>query len=132
MSGDCLAALREQLSSPKAGNIVLKAGDGRPTQDIRQAVAIAIGGHDYPRTAPTRYISASGGAATEREYYPLDAVYFAFQKRDLPHHEYFQECQQLGIAPVSLVVKRDLFDYLSGKSDTSENIDKSVGKLIVG
>lgn len=129
-STDCLSALREQLASGKP-NIQLKQADGKLTKDMESASVICIQGHDFPRSTATRYLSAAStadpSATADREFYPLDAIYFAYIKQELPHHEYFQECQRLGIAPVSLVFKRDLFDYLSGKSDSSAHIEKSLG-----
>ena len=131
MSSDCLATLRSFISTATAASatttpagqpstpkeIQLKRENGTLTTEIQEAATIQIGNTSFARSTLTRYKDA-----TKDEFYPLDALYFAYVKRKARHAEYFQECQKLQLKPVSLVQKSDLFGYLKGDIVSSKYV----------
>jgi hypothetical protein len=119
---DCLLQLRDFISHGK--DVVLIGEDGVPTTDMPKAQFIQFGDTRIPKSTPTRYKDNTNLDSSKQEYYTLETVYFAFLKKDALHSEYFHESLKTGIKAVTLIDKRDLFDWLTGKSDRSPNVDE--------
>lgn len=136
---DPLAQLQAALArgSSTALAVEMRDATGAPTNDFAHLASFFFSGSgaQFPRDTLTRYTvkellgggSLAGAAAINAtpNYYPLDAVYFAYVKRDVGHADYFQECQRLGIKMVQLTQKSDLFEYLDNTQATSKYVDTS-------
>jgi hypothetical protein len=125
---DVLADLRACVSKNKP--IAFKGADNTDTDALHEITHIVLNGREYDRATLTAFKDNTSG-----EYYPLDAIYFAYLKREASHAEYFAECQKLRIKSVSLLHKRPLFDYLTGAIkespyiDTNFRLDSAAGSM---
>lgn len=113
---DCLSFLREFIIKKKA--ILLLDSGNQACDDISTATDFSFDRTAFPRSELTRYHDPSNN----QDFFPLDSIYFAYLKRELPHSEYFQESMKRQIKVVTLTIKRDLFDYLSGVTNESSNV----------
>jgi hypothetical protein len=71
----------------------------------------------FHKTAPTAFINS-----TTQHPYSLEALHFFIQNKDLAHGKYLISCTRAQVMFVSLVDKKDITDYLTGKINTSHSI----------
>ena len=103
---DPLSYLRTALS---AGKTVKLDGD-----------AVVIDGLRVPARTLTNYRSRQDG-----KFYPLDAVWFLWQNKDLPAATYVRDAYAATNQFVALVDRTDLVNYVAGETDTSPQLDLS-------
>jgi hypothetical protein len=92
---------------------------------VLQGSQMVFGGMRIPRDAPTAYKSLA-----TKTFYTIHQVWWYLQHHSLPHAEYITLCTQKKIRPVSLPDKFDLLNYLTGKSDHSNQIDLANAPLM--
>ncbi|OBZ86858.1 Cell division control protein 73 [Choanephora cucurbitarum] len=117
MSADPLTLLRESTISSKP--VVLLNEAGEKVDVISDAKTIQFDGLSFPRDAPTNFKKTN---AAETDTYTLETLFFLVQNAKLDNSAYFKECRALGIEHVSIVDKRKILDYLTGKVDQSPNV----------
>ena len=83
--------------------------------------ALVLDGLRVPRRTLTNYRNRTDGS-----YYSLDAVWFLWQKKDLPRQQYVAEAYAAGIPYVSQLDRTDLLNYVAGETSSSNQIDASV------
>jgi hypothetical protein len=91
--------------------------EDKETTDALQVKSVDINGQKFPATEVTNYKDP-----TSKEFLTLFEVYYGFLRRDDSHVEYIKVCRDAKFKAVSLVHKRDLFDYLSGAAASSAHI----------
>ena len=82
--------------------------------------ALVLDGLRVPRRTLTNYRNRTDGS-----YYSLDAVWFLWQKKDLPRQQYVAEAYAAGIPFVSQLDRTDLLNYVAGETSSSNQIDAS-------
>jgi hypothetical protein len=101
---DALQLLREFTISKRP---VVLEGDVLVFGDVR-----------LPRSTETSFRSLKGAGA----HYTLEACWFMLQHEDTKFPEYLVECSKHRFPKVSLVDKKELVSYLTGKIDSSPYI----------
>ncbi|KAI8979200.1 RNA pol II accessory factor, Cdc73 family-domain-containing protein [Mycotypha africana] len=96
----------------EAGERVTNISDAKRIQFSQDAV--------FPRNAPTAFKKTN--ATTEDETYSLDTLIFCLQNAQLDLSAYIKECRARGVEHVSVVDRRKIVDYLTGKVDHSPNV----------
>lgn len=91
---------------------------------------ILFGEVTFPKTVQTNWlIWASGKKAAipgyEKEYYTLECLLFLWQNVHLSHPVYVREAARMHIPVVRRPDRAGLLDYLGGRSNTSNSIDKN-------
>lgn len=76
----------------------------------------------FPRDAPTNFKKTN---AADNETYTLETLIFLVQNAQLDNSAYFKECRARGIEHVSIVDRRKILDYLTGKVDQSPNVSST-------
>ena len=80
--------------------------------------ALVLDGLRVPRRTLTNYRNRTDGS-----YYALDAVWFLWQKKDLPRQQYVAEAYAAGMPFVSQLDRTDLLNYVAGETSSSSQID---------
>lgn len=101
---DPLQLLREFTISKRP---VLLEGDALVFEDMR-----------FPRSTETSFRSLKGAGA----HYTLEACWFMLQHQDTKFADYLVECSKHRFPKVSLVDRKELVSYLTGKIDSSPYI----------
>ncbi|KAK9823446.1 hypothetical protein WJX72_002818 [[Myrmecia] bisecta] len=83
--------------------------------------------YNFPKAAPTPFKSMQG----KGEFYPLDALLLFLQNRHLRTGDYMKAAKDAGLSHVHFTDRRDLEDYLTGKSDTSAYIQAEASELLI-
>jgi parafibromin len=118
MSTDPLSLLRESTISNKPV-ILLNEADETVT-NISDAKTIQFNENtSFPRDAPTNFKKTN---AADNETYTLETLIFLVENAQLDNSAYFKECRTRGIEHVSIVDRRKILDYLTGKVDHSPNV----------
>jgi len=78
---------------------------------------LVLDGLRVPRATQTNYKSTTGA------YYPLDVVWYFYEKREMDPAAYMQAARQENIGFVSRVDRLDLENYLAGEIVSSNKID---------
>ncbi|KAI8083191.1 RNA pol II accessory factor, Cdc73 family-domain-containing protein [Gilbertella persicaria] len=121
MSADPLSLLRDSTISNKP--VVLLNGAGETVTNISEAKTIKFSDNTtFPRDVPTNFKKTN---AAETDTYTLETLIFLVQNAKLDNSAYFKECRTRGIEHVSIVDKRKILDYLTGKVDQSPNVSLS-------
>ncbi|KAI8642363.1 RNA pol II accessory factor, Cdc73 family-domain-containing protein [Parasitella parasitica] len=117
-TADPLTLLREFTISNKPVSL-LDAG-GQTVTNISDAKTIQFNEKTtFPRDAPTNFKKTN---AADNETYTLETLIFLVQNAQLDNSAYFKECRARGIEHVSIVDRRKILDYLTGKVDQSPNV----------
>ncbi|CAO3619525.1 unnamed protein product [Mucor fragilis] len=117
---DPLSLLREYTISNKPASLLDE--NGQPVSTISDAKTIQFNNDDktsFPRDAPTNFKKTN---AADNETYTLETLIFLVQNAQLDNSAYFKECRARGIEHVSIVDRRKILDYLTGKVDQSPNV----------
>ncbi|KAI7891633.1 RNA pol II accessory factor, Cdc73 family-domain-containing protein [Mucor mucedo] len=115
---DPLSLLRESTINNKP--VVLLDADGASVPNISDAKNIQFNGDTiFPRDTPTNFKKTT---AAENETYALETLIFLVQNAQLDNSAYFKECRNRQIEHVSIVDRRKILDYLTGKVDQSPNV----------
>lgn len=72
----------------------------------------------FKASAKTAYRSNQG----KGDLYPLDALLYFLRHKEKPHGSYIKSARDAGLATVVFIDRKDLLAYLTGKSDSSDNI----------
>ncbi|KAL6064114.1 accessory factor associated with RNA polymerase II [Balamuthia mandrillaris] len=112
---DPLTLLREFTIAKKP---VILSGDDLVFDGVR-----------FPRSVDTNFNSLRGRGPP----YPLDACWFMLLNQDKKHADYLMEANKRKFSKISLVDKKDLVDYLTGRIQTcpSINTDLAFGPAAV-
>ncbi|CEP16207.1 hypothetical protein [Parasitella parasitica] len=118
-TADPLSLLREFTISNKPVSL-LDAG-GQTVSNISDAKTIQFSETTkaFPRDAATNFKKTN---AADNETYTLETLIFLVQNAQLDNSAYFKECRARGIEHVSIVDRRKILDYLTGKVDQSPNV----------
>ncbi|KAK4519131.1 uncharacterized protein ATC70_009363 [Mucor velutinosus] len=117
---DPLSLLREFTISNKPVSLLDESGQSVTT--ISDAKTIQFNNDDktaFPRDAPTNFKKTN---AADNETYTLETLIFLVQNAQLDNSAYFKECRARGIEHVSIVDRRKILDYLTGKVNQSPNV----------
>ncbi|CAO0803700.1 unnamed protein product [Mucor circinelloides] len=117
---DPLSLLRESTISNKPVSLLDESG--QPVTTISDAKTIQFNNDDktsFPRDTPTNFKKTN---AADNETYTLETLIFLVQNAQLDNSAYFKECRARGIEHVSIVDRRKILDYLTGKVDQSPNV----------
>lgn len=118
MSTDPLSLLRESTISNKPIALFNEAGDS--VTNISDAKTIQFNENtSFPRDALTNFKKTN---AADNETYTLETLIFLVENAQLDNSAYFKECRTRGIEHVSIVDRRKILDYLTGKVDHSPNV----------
>ena len=90
-----------------------------PVENITDAVHLEFGDNMRLPVSSLTSLKLEKNAAgkSAQDYFDLRAIYFAYAEKDKSYTEYFQDCQKFGVKLVSLIIRRDLIDYLTGRAD---------------
>lgn len=80
---------------------------------------LLFGDSRFAAHTTTRYHSK----VRKDEYYSLIQLWFLMQNKDEGHSAYMRACREKKIGPVTLVDKKDVISYLTGKVDVSAQVD---------
>lgn len=115
---DPLSLLREFTINNKP--VVLLDANDAPVTNISDAKKIKFNQDSiFPRDTPTNFKKTT---AAENETYGLETLIFLVQNAQLDNSAYFKECHTRRIEHVSIVDRRKILDYLTGKVDQSLNV----------
>lgn len=121
MSSDPLSLLRESTISNKSVSLLDESGE--TVTNISDAKNIQFNKDTtFPRDAPTNFKKTN---AADNETYTLETLIFLVQNAQLDNSAYFKECRTRGIEHVSIVDRRKILDYLTGKVDQSPNVSST-------
>lgn len=118
---DPLSLLRESTISNK--QVVLLDASNEPVTNISEAKSIKFNEEAiFARDAPTNFKKTT---ASDSETYTLETLIFLVQNAQLDNSAYFKECRTRQIEHVSIVDRRKILDYLTGKVDQSPNVSQA-------
>eukprot|EP00158_Paraphelidium_tribonemae_P007550 Partr_v1_DN28284_c1_g4_i6_m75279 putative cell division cycle 73, Paf1 RNA polymerase II complex component, homolog (S. cerevisiae) len=120
---DVLSRLRAAVMEKSAIDLLTANGDATP--EISAAVSVRVGDQKFPLDQLTSYSTPDSSAAAGGGTAPLNlaSVLYAYLNRQRNYAEYFQDCQKIpSIRHVSIVVRSDLVEYLTGAKDHSDYI----------
>lgn len=124
---DPLSLLRESTINNKP--VVLLDAANAPVTNISDAKSIKFNDDAiFARDTPTNFKKT---AAADSDTYTLETLIFLVQNAQLDNSAYFKECRTRQIEHVSIVDRRKILDYLTGKVDQSPNVTQAntTGKL---
>jgi parafibromin len=122
-TADPLSLLRESTISNK--NVVLLNATSETVTNISDAKTIKFNNDDattFARDTPTNFKKTNAG--NENDTYTLETLIFLVQNAQLDNSAYFKECRVRQIEHVSIVDRRKILDYLTGKVDQSPNVSQ--------
>lgn len=128
MSKDPLSLLRESTIHNKS--VTLLDASGSIVTNISDAKSIKFSDDSvFLRDTPTNFKKSATSA--DSETYALDTLIFLVQNAQLDNSAYFKECRTRQIEHVSIVDRRKILDYLTGKVNQLPNITQlsSSGKM---
>ncbi|KAI9316072.1 RNA pol II accessory factor, Cdc73 family-domain-containing protein [Dichotomocladium elegans] len=114
-----LRLLRDYTCNNKP--VILKNAHDEVVQSVADATTVCFNDNVFPRHTPTQFRKSDDGAANS-DTYTLDTLIFLVQNAHLDNSAYFKECRQRDIEHVSIVDRKKVLDYLTGKVDTQPNI----------
>jgi parafibromin len=118
MSTDPLSLLRESTIINKP--VVLLNEADETVSNISDAKTVQFNENtSFPRDTPTNFKKTN---AADNETYTLETLIFLVANAQLDNSAYFKECRTRGIEHVSIVDRRKILDYLTGKVDQSPNV----------
>ncbi|GAA5813941.1 hypothetical protein MFLAVUS_007431 [Mucor flavus] len=118
---DPLSLLRESTISNK--QVVLLDASNEPVTNISEAKSIKFNDEAiFARDTPTNFKKTT---ASDSETYTLETLIFLVQNAQLDNSAYFKECRTRQIEHVSIVDRRKILDYLTGKVDQSPNVSQA-------
>ncbi|KAF7732025.1 accessory factor associated with RNA polymerase II [Apophysomyces ossiformis] len=113
---DPLRLLREFTMANKP--VILVNSNEEIVNSVAQATKVSFDTHTFPRQAPTAFRKGAAG----EDVYTLDTLIFLVQNAHLDNSAYFKECRAQDIEHVSIIDKKKILDYLTGKIDSLPNI----------
>lgn len=117
-TADPLALIREYTIGNKP--VTLLNDDGSIVESIVDAKKIQFDENSiFPRDEPTNFKKTN---AVNNETYTVETLIFLVKNAKLDNSAYFKECQTRGIEHVSIVDRRKILDYLTGKVNESPNV----------
>lgn len=128
MSTDPLTLLREFTISKRP--VLLLAENNQVVDNISDAKNIKFSDDAiFPREQPTNFKKTNDN----KETYTLETLIFLVQNAQLDNSAYFKECRNRHIEHVSIVDRRKILDYLTGKVDQSPNVlqASTSGKFLI-
>jgi parafibromin len=114
MSTDSVSLLREYTIGKKPITLLK---DSELVKSVADASTIKFDTTSFPRDAIT--IIKKG--ASSDEHYTLDTLIFLVENANLDNSAYFKECRSRHLEHVSIVDRRKILDYLTGKGDQLPN-----------
>lgn len=120
MSNDPLSLLREYTINKLT--VVLLDANNETVDNISNAKSIKFNDNSiFPRDTATNFKKTNDS----KETYTLETLIFLVQNAHLDNSAYFKECRTRQIEHVSIVDRRKILDYLTGKVDQSPNVLQS-------
>ncbi|KAG0174378.1 hypothetical protein DFQ30_004691 [Apophysomyces sp. BC1015] len=98
--------------------VTLSSSNEEIVNSVAQAAKVSFDSHTFPRQAPTAFRKG----ATGEDVYTLDTLIFLVQNAHLDNSAYFKECRAQDIEHVSIIDKKKILDYLTGRIDSLPNI----------
>lgn len=118
---DPLSLLREYTINNKP--VVLLDAANTPVTNISEAKSIKFNDDSiFARDTPTNFKKTT---AADSDTYTLETLIFLVQNAQLDNSAYFKECRTRQIEHVSIVDRRKILDYLTGKVDQSPNVTQA-------
>lgn len=124
-----LFLLREYTRNNKP--VILKNDNGEIVTNVAEATCVSFDEQTFPRNVQTDFRKSATTAADEKKdnaqspsFYALDTLIFLVQNQHLDNSAYFKECRTHNIEHVSIVDRKKILDYLTGKVDTLPNIQQ--------
>lgn len=93
--------------------VILKDANGNVVTNVADASTVWFDDESFARNTPTTFPKNSSD-----DTYTLDTLIFLVQNEHLDNSAYFKECRQRDIEHVSIVDRKKVLDYLTGKVDT--------------
>lgn len=115
MSADdqALILLRDYKRSHKPFQLLNEAGEA--VESVADAKTIRFDGTSFACNVPTQFRKSA--ATSDQDTYTLDSVVFLTENAQLDNSAYLKACRHRNIEHVSIVDKKKILDYLSGKAD---------------
>ncbi|KAI8388093.1 RNA pol II accessory factor, Cdc73 family-domain-containing protein [Radiomyces spectabilis] len=114
-----LALLRDYTCQNKP--ITLLDENEKPVASVADAAIMAFDNHRFPRQTATHLKKS----ASSHDTYTLDTLLFLIQNATVDNSAYFKECRAHKMEHVSIVDKKKILDYLTGKIDTLPNLEEA-------
>ncbi|PAA70381.1 hypothetical protein BOX15_Mlig009905g1 [Macrostomum lignano] len=87
---------------------------------------VIFGDFAYPKSTKTNYIIwGTNRPDSSKDYYTLECILYLLRNVRHNHAQYVRTAAAAGVPVVRLPDRRDLLNYLTGKSATSDKIDRS-------
>lgn len=125
-STDALLALRQAIKSKTK---ITYSNDSGPTDSLQAATHIVLSPSvSLPKSTPTRLrkpgASSTDPSANPSDFFALDAVYLAWQLKDVSGAEYMKQAREKGLAVgfVSITDRMKVVDWLEGRTNDLPNI----------
>lgn len=93
--------------------VILKDANDNVVTNVADASTVWFDDESFARNTPTTFPKNSSD-----DTYTLDTLIFLVQNEHLDNSAYFKECRQRDIEHVSIVDRKKVLDYLTGKVDT--------------
>lgn len=106
-----LQLLRNHTCNKKP--VILKDASDNVVTSVADASTVWFDDESFARNTPTTFPKNSSD-----DTYTLDTLIFLVQNEHLDNSAYFKECRQRDIEHVSIVDRKKVLDYLTGKVDT--------------
>ncbi|KAI7886449.1 CDC73-domain-containing protein [Lichtheimia hyalospora FSU 10163] len=106
-----LQLLRNHTCNKKP--VILKDANDNVVTSVADASTVWFDEESFARNTPTTFPKNSSD-----DTYTLDTLIFLVQNEHLDNSAYFKECRQRDIEHVSIVDRKKVLDYLTGKVDT--------------
>lgn len=123
---DVLSILQDAIKSKSA---ISYTNGSEPASTLGGATHIVLSPSSlFPKSTPTRYrkpgSTSTDPASAPSSFFPLEAVYLAWQLRDATGAEYMKQAREDGLLGnfVSVTERKVLVDWLEGRLSTHENI----------
>ena len=108
-----LILLREYKRTHKPFQLLNDAGDA--VESVADAKTIRFDDTSFACKVPTQFKKSA--ATSDQDTYTLDSIVFLTENAQLDNSAYLRACRQRNIEHVSIVDKKKILDYLSGKVD---------------
>ncbi|KAL0083570.1 RNA pol II accessory factor, Cdc73 family-domain-containing protein [Phycomyces blakesleeanus] len=112
-----LSLLRDYTRNNKS--VVLLDSSGQVVSSVADAATVQFGDHSFPRQVPTNLKKS----VNSDETYTLDTLIFLIQNAQLDNSAYITEGRLRNIEHISIIDKKKILDYLTGRLDTLPNVE---------
>ncbi|KAI7865733.1 RNA pol II accessory factor, Cdc73 family-domain-containing protein [Spinellus fusiger] len=114
-----LTLLRDYTRNNKS--VILLDATGQVVTSVADATTVQFGDHSFLRQVPTHFKKSVHGDDT----YTLDTLIYLVQNAQLDNSAYIKEGRLRNIEHVSIIDKKKILDYLTGRLESLPNVEES-------